>query len=372
MILAIYFALEPKLKSQPFVLLSSLLSNKVVEDCQPVFFVCYEVGKGEGDVIFGKGEGIDLLSKVALTEEAQYEEVRKKSLRDFHKTHPSGSCTTTKIAPSATKIKPYAINEGTGAKPGVPDVAEEESIKSEAKSWGKDEDDSNNDHESSSEVNDQERDGGDENTQSDSEKGSDSEHETDENESGSESDQEDDEEEDETDEEEKNDEFVKTPSNDTDDEDETKIKDKAEGDEDEGMDYTTNQFDDDVDVRLNESVNTDEWLIQKEGTVAEMINVQQGNENLEITINQVIEDAHVTLSTVPQKTEVPVTSSSYSSDLASKFLNFFDIPHTDAKIVSPMDVLVHHEVPSNQTPTLLTVLVLVITASLPIYTTVIP
>ncbi|GKA18955.1 hypothetical protein Tco_0698870 [Tanacetum coccineum] len=86
-------------------------------------------------------------------------------------------------------------------------------------------------------------------------------------------------------------------------------------------------------------------FIQKEGTDAEMTNVQQGNENPKIS--QVIEDAHVTLSTVPQKTEVPVTISSHSSNLASKFLNFLDIPHTDAEIVSPMDVYVHHEVPSN-------------------------
>ncbi|GKF66548.1 hypothetical protein Tco_0193065, partial [Tanacetum coccineum] len=86
-----------------------------------------------------KRKGIDLLSEVALTEEAQYEEVRKKSLRDFHKTHPSGS--------------------------------------------GKDEDDSNNDHDSKSEGSNQERDSGDDNIQSDNKKGSDSKHENDENES---------------------------------------------------------------------------------------------------------------------------------------------------------------------------------------------
>ncbi|GJS66016.1 hypothetical protein Tco_0680580 [Tanacetum coccineum] len=56
-----------------------------------------------------------------------------------------------------------------------------------------------------------------------------------------------------------------------------------------------------------------------------------------------MEDAHVKISTVGKKTEVPVTSFSHSSDLASKFLNFSDIPHIDAKIVSPMDVHVHHE-----------------------------
>ncbi|GKF95601.1 hypothetical protein Tco_0288336, partial [Tanacetum coccineum] len=160
-------------------------------------------------------------------------------------------------------------------------------------------------------------------------------------------------EENEDDEEEKEEEVVKTPSNDSDDEDETKITDKVEGDEDEEMDYTTSLLYDDVDIRLNEPVDTDKELVQEEGTDAAMTNVQQGNENPKIS--QVIEDAHVTLSTVPQKTEVPVSSSSYSSVLAAKFLNFSDIPTTEAEIVSPMDVHVYHEVPSKQTSTLLIV-----------------
>nr|GEY24993.1 hypothetical protein [Tanacetum cinerariifolium] len=188
-------------------------------------------------VTIEKHKGIDLLSEVALTEEAQYKEVHKKSLRDFHKTHPSGSGTVTKISPSAAKIKPSVTNEGTGAKPGVPDVTEEESTKNEAESWGKDEDESDNDHDSRSEGSNQERDSGDDNTQCDSEKGSDFEHETDENET-----------------------------------DDTKINDKTKGDEDEGLDYNTNQFDDDVNVRLNEPVTTDERFIQKEGTDAENTN----------------------------------------------------------------------------------------------------
>ncbi|GKC48789.1 hypothetical protein Tco_1071534 [Tanacetum coccineum] len=228
-----------------------------------------------------KCKGIELLSEVALTEKAQYEEVHKKSLRDFYKTHPSGSG----IVTSAANIKPFVTNEGTN--------------------------DNNNDHDSSSEGSDQKSDNGDDTTQSYKEKGSDSEHETDENETGSESDQEENEEEVEDDEEEKNDEFVKTMSNYTDDEDETNVESKVED---------------------KAEVNTDEGFIQKEGTDAEMINVQQGNENLEITLNQVIEDAHVTISTVAKKTEVPVTSSSHLSDLASKFLNISDIPYTDAKI----------------------------------------
>ncbi|GJW59312.1 hypothetical protein Tco_0106043 [Tanacetum coccineum] len=119
-----------------------------------------------------KRKGIDLLSEVALTKEAQYEEVHKKSLRDFHKTHPSGSGTVTKIAPSATKMKPSVTNEGTGVKLGVLDVTEEESTEKEN------------------------------------------------------------EEDVEDDEEEKDDNLVKTPSNSTDDEDETNVEDKAESDDD--------------------------------------------------------------------------------------------------------------------------------------------
>nr|GEY38162.1 hypothetical protein [Tanacetum cinerariifolium] len=212
-----------------------------------------------------RGKGIELLSRVALTEDAQFEEVQRKSMRDFHKTHPSGSGTVTKTAPSVAKIKSSVSNERTSVKPGVSDVTKEESFE-------------NNENES------------------------DSEHETDESESGSESDHEENKE-DEDYKEEVKDEFVKTPSNGFDNEDETKITD---GDEDEEIDYTTSQLYNDVDIRLNEPVDTDKGLFKR-------------------------------------RTEVLVTSSSHSSDLAAKFLNFLDIPHRYAEIVSPMDVHVHHE-----------------------------
>ncbi|GKD77615.1 hypothetical protein Tco_1340236, partial [Tanacetum coccineum] len=113
------------------------------------------------------------------------------------------------------------------------------------------------------------------------------------------------------------------------------------------------------------------YVESKEGTDAEITNVLQGNENLEIKHDQVIEDGHVTTFTAAKKTEILVTSSSHSSDLASKFLNFTDFPLGDAEIVSPMDVPVHHEVPSTQTHTLLIVHVSVITTipqSLPSFT----
>nr|GEU83081.1 hypothetical protein [Tanacetum cinerariifolium] len=282
--------------------------------------------KKKVDVTLGKG--IELLSQLALTKDAQFEEVRRKSMRDFHKTRPSGSGTVTKTDPSAAKIKPSITNEGTGVKP----------------------DDRNNKQDSSGEDNDQENDSDDDKTQSDNKNELESEHETDESESSSQSDHEETKE-DEDDEEEVKDEFVKTLSNDSVDESETNITDKAEGDEDEEMDYTTTQLNDDVDIRLNEPVDTDKGFVQEEGSNATMTNVQQGNENPEIL--EVIEDAHVTLSTILQNTEVPITSSSHSSNLVAKFLNFSNIPHTNTEIVSPMDVHVYHEVPSQKTPTLL-------------------
>nr|GEX38079.1 hypothetical protein [Tanacetum cinerariifolium] len=58
--------------------------------------------------------------------------------------------------------------------------------------------------------------------------------------------------------------------------------------------------------------------------------------------------------------------------VTAKFLNFLDIPHTDAENVSSIDVHVHHEVPSQKTPTLITVPVLFIFDSSPLFSTVIP
>ncbi|GKB72099.1 hypothetical protein Tco_0933511, partial [Tanacetum coccineum] len=251
---------------------------------------------------------------------------KNEELKRLSQAHPGGSGTTAKEPPSA-KITPTVTSEGTGDKPGVPDVTKDDSTESESESWGNDEDDDNDeDQESSNE-------------------GSEQEHESDEQESDSKQNKEkddDDQEEEEFDQE-----------NESED-------DEMKSDEDQGMDDTTNQFDDDTDTQVEEPTKTTTGIVQGEGTDVEMTEAQQGNENLETAQEQVVEDAHVTISTVQKKTEVPVTSSSHSSNLATKYLNFLDIPHTDAEIVSPLDVPVHHEVPRTQAPTLLTIPVFVI------------
>ncbi|GJZ59307.1 hypothetical protein Tco_0615123, partial [Tanacetum coccineum] len=163
--------------------------------------------------------------------------------------------------------------------PGVLDVTEDDSIKSESGSWGNDEEDSNNEQESK--------------------------------------------------------------------QDEESNDDNQEEDE---VDQENESEDDEIEV-----MKIREWMILPTNLM--MIDYSR----------KVVDDAHVTITTVTKKTEVPVTSFSRSSDLASKFLNFSDIPQTDAKIVSPLDVYVHHEVPRTNAPTLLTIPVSVITESSPVY-----
>ncbi|GJU21290.1 hypothetical protein Tco_1154632, partial [Tanacetum coccineum] len=291
-------------------------------------------GKEKEKMNVAHGKGIELLSEVALTEMAQLKEVRKKSLRDFHKTHPSGSGTIAKKPPSVEKITPTITSKGTGDKPGVPDVTEDDSTESGSESWSNDKDDSKNKQESSDE-------------------GSKQENESKEQESDSEQD------------EESNDDNQEEEEFDQENESED---DEIESDEDKGMDDATDQFDDDVDARLEEPTQTGKEVVQGEGVDVEMNKAQQGNRNLETTQEQVVDDAHVIITTVTKNTEVPVTSSSRSSDLASKFLKFSNIPQPDAEIVSPLDVYVHHEVSRTQASTLLTIPVSVITESSLVYT----
>nr|GEV98190.1 hypothetical protein [Tanacetum cinerariifolium] len=263
--------------------------------------------KEKVDVTHGKR--IKLISEVALTEEAQMKEVRKNSLRDFHKLHHSGSVTATEKPPRVDKITLPVTSERTGDKPGVPDVTKDESTESK----------------------DEKNKSDDDKTPSNSEKGLDSEQDSDGSESDFESDQQ-----------EYDDDEVKDDNENDDD-------DKFKGDEDRGM-------------------NSDD--VQDKKTDVEMTDAQQEKENLKITQEQVVEDAYVTITTVAKETKVPDASGSHSSDLASKFLKILDDPPNDAEIVSPLDVHVHHEVLRIHTSTLLTVPVSVIPEASPACTTI--
>ncbi|GJZ35416.1 hypothetical protein Tco_0581233 [Tanacetum coccineum] len=113
-------------------------------------------GKGKENVDVAHGKGIELLSDVSVTEEVQLKEVRKKTLRDFHMSHPGGSGTVTENPPSVEKITPTVTSEGTSNKPRVPDVTNDDSTKSESESWVNDKDDSNEEQELGNEGSEQE------------------------------------------------------------------------------------------------------------------------------------------------------------------------------------------------------------------------
>ncbi|GJR20354.1 hypothetical protein Tco_0968881 [Tanacetum coccineum] len=189
--------------------------------------------KEKVDVAHGKG--IELLSEVALSEKSQIKEARKKSLRYFHKTHPSGSGTIDEKPPSVEKITPTITSEGTGDKLRVP-ISEQEDFNQENESED----------------------------------------------------------------------------------------DEMKSDKEQGMDDTTDQFGDDADASLEEPTVTATGIVQE----------------------QVVEDAHVTISNVSKKTKVPVTSSSRSYDLVFPEI-ITDFSQNHSSIIDTLHILT----PIKTTPT---------------------
>ncbi|GKD18653.1 hypothetical protein Tco_1207811, partial [Tanacetum coccineum] len=85
-----------------------------------------------------RGKGLNVLSEVALSEAAQLKEVTKRRKKDFHISHASGSGNGTDFeseVPDEKQRKISGTDEGTGTKPGVPDVPKYD-FESEKESWG--------------------------------------------------------------------------------------------------------------------------------------------------------------------------------------------------------------------------------------------
>nr|GFB06452.1 hypothetical protein [Tanacetum cinerariifolium] len=112
-------------------------------------------------------------------------------------------------------------------------------------------------------------------------------------------------------------------------------------DDDSDDDNNDNSDDDDVNVKLKDVEHGKEWKGDAKMTDAGHDDVTQ-----ETTYDQVKDDAH--------------------------FLNLDNVPPTDNEIVSMMNVNVHHEELSNQTPSLLTIPVTVIPKTLTASATTIP
>ncbi|GJW98529.1 hypothetical protein Tco_0180337 [Tanacetum coccineum] len=95
---------------------------------------------------------------------------------------------------------------------------------------------------------------------------------------------------------------------------------------------------------------------------AVMTDVGRDDGTQQTTYEQVKDDEHVILKTIhdTQKTEGTLQSSFISSDFANQFLNLDNAPPVDNEVVSMMNVKVRHEEPSTQTPSLLTIPIIVI------------
>ncbi|GJR37698.1 hypothetical protein Tco_1213382 [Tanacetum coccineum] len=116
------------------------------------------VSKKKTPATTDKSEGIDLLSEVALLEDAQMNKVLKRSKRETHSLQPSGAddgVGSQPKVPDEPKGKTIGTNEGTGTKLVVLDVPKDQ-CESKNESWGEsgDDDDSNDDDASDDDGND--------------------------------------------------------------------------------------------------------------------------------------------------------------------------------------------------------------------------
>nr|GEU73099.1 hypothetical protein [Tanacetum cinerariifolium] len=231
------------------------------------------------------GKGIELLSDVALLEDAQLKKTLRKSKRETYKLQASGSSERADFEseiPDEPTCKPKDASEGIGEKPGVLDVSKDDSTDSEAESWG-------NSEEESDDFNEEDDDGG----------------------NDFESDVAQDEE------------YVHTPL-------QEKSDDEEKVDEEENDEATKEMY-----VDLN---------VDREDKDVDMTNVEQGGgadqQNASHEFGFVhAKDAHVTLTTIHNKTEGPLQSSSVSSDFTSKLLNLDNTSPDVNEIASLMNTL---------------------------------
>ncbi|GJX13844.1 hypothetical protein Tco_0205602 [Tanacetum coccineum] len=233
--------------------------------------------KKKAPVEADKGNGLNVLSEVALFEAAQLKEATKRSKKDFHFPQESGS------------------GDGTNFESGVPD---EQQHKTSGADEGTDSDDDERNEDNSDEV--------------------------------TKDDDEDD---------------VESDAN---DDKQASDSEKTESNEDENLNLNLN--DDDEEEKEEDDVQHEE--VGKGD--AEMTNTTHEGTSQEKSYEQVIKDAHVTL-TSSLLTEGSKQSSSVSSDFASKFLNLDNVPPVIDEVASMMNVKTPHEESSTQTPPLLTV-----------------
>nr|GEZ00591.1 hypothetical protein [Tanacetum cinerariifolium] len=119
--------------------------------------------KKKASVKADRGKGLNVLSKVALSEVAQLKEATKRSKKDFYISQASGSGDGTDFESRVSdeqQRKTSGADEGTGTKPEVLDVPKYDS-KSDKESWGDSGEEDNDDDDKDDTEDDDDNDGND-------------------------------------------------------------------------------------------------------------------------------------------------------------------------------------------------------------------
>ncbi|GKC01031.1 hypothetical protein Tco_0987167 [Tanacetum coccineum] len=249
-----------------------------------------------------RGKSLNILSEVALSEAAQLKEVTKRSNKDFHVSHASGS------------------GDGTDFQSGVPDEQQRQISGDSGEEEDDDEDDIEDDEGNDDGDNSDGKDDDDDNDGDDDD------------------------------------------DNDGNDDDDSQFNEEHEEEEEEKVDEFTDKEDDEEELddgkELYKDVNVNLRKEDVEMTDADQSGADQHNVSQELEFEQEEEDAHVTLTTVhdAQKTKGPMQSSSVSFDFTKKL---------QCKVALLMDTTVRHEEPSGQTSTLFTVLITINPTTIP-------
>ncbi|GJZ56451.1 hypothetical protein Tco_0611644 [Tanacetum coccineum] len=243
--------------------------------------------KNKTPVKADKGKGLNALSEVALSEASQLKEATKRSKKDFHISHASGS------------------GDGTDFESGVPDEQQQKTSSTDEGTGDSGEEDDDDDEDETDDGNDDDDNDMNNDDKTDSERTKlDKINILDLNKSSSEDD-------------ENVDERVHTPL-DYELINDEKIQDEEKIDDDEKM---VEEEDDNVIKELYKDVNVNLGIKDTDMTEVEQGRADQHNVSHGSGFEQEEEDAHVTLTTVHDKTEGTMQSSSVSSDFTSKLLN---------------------------------------------------
>ncbi|GJU85255.1 hypothetical protein Tco_1292801 [Tanacetum coccineum] len=297
--------------------------------------------KKKAPVKADRGKGLKVLSAVALSKTAQLKEATKRSKKDFHISHASGSGDETNFesgVPNEQQRKISGTHEGTGTKLGGSDIPKYDS-KSEKESWGNSREEYDDDEDDSEDKYDDDKDNDDYNDDEDKNNDNDEDNidRTESNRSKT---------------------HVLNQSN-KEHEEEENINERVHNPEDYELTdeednannaKEKNEDEKDDEEELYRDVNVNLRKEDVEMTEADQSGADQQNVSQESGFEQEEEDAHVTLTTVhdTQKTKGPMQSSFVSSDFTDKLLNFENTSLANNVIASLMDTTVHHEEPSNR------------------------